>query len=66
MKVFLNCLIASCLLITNVYRLEQETRKNLIEIYNFTRNQYIVVIRLLEDLSNSKVEATMVEKKLIE
>ncbi|MFC1514373.1 hypothetical protein ACFL5X_00530 [Candidatus Omnitrophota bacterium] len=64
MKLFMAFLLIGCLVVTNVYGLEQEEKKHAITIYNFTADQYKVIIGLLEDLGNSMIDTTLAEKKL--
>lgn len=66
MKLLIAFLIIGCLAVTNVYSLDQETKKLIIYIYNSTRNQYIIIMGLVDDLSDSKIKIDLAEKKLRE
>lgn len=66
MKLLIVFLVIGCLVVTNVYGFDQETKKRIINIYNATRNQYILIVGLVDDLSNSIIETGLAEKKLRE
>jgi len=38
----------------------------MIEVYNLTRNQYILIVDLLDDVTNSKIEIDAAKEKLNE
>ena len=59
-------IVLSCLLVTSVFGLSEETKNRIIHVYNITRNQYALIIGLIEDLDNSKIEESYAEEKLSE
>lgn len=65
MKLLIAFLVIGCLAITNVYGLDQETKKRIIYIYNFTRNQYIIIMGLVDDLSDSRIKIDLAEKSFV-
>ena len=64
MRVLVVFLVIGCLAVTSVYGLTQEERKRAIAIYNFTADQYKVILGLLDDLKDSKIDTILAEKKL--
>ncbi|MBN2120202.1 MAG: hypothetical protein JW734_04000 [Candidatus Omnitrophica bacterium] len=66
MKLFIVFFVVGCLVVINVYGLTQEERKQAISIYNFTADQYKVIIGLLDDLKDSKIDTMLAEKKVLE
>ena len=66
MKLLTALFIAGCVLVSNVYGLDQETRSYAITIYNFTREQYVLIVGLIDDIKEARVEAGTAEKKLKE
>ena len=66
MKLLAVFLVTGCLVTANVYGLSQETRSRIIDIYNFTIDQYKLIVGLIDDLKDSKIDASLAEKKLLE
>jgi len=66
MKLFAVCLVVGCLLVGNVYGFDEETKSRLIDIFNFTRNQYLVIVGVIDELVNEKIEPDEAEDKIIE
>ncbi len=66
MKASITFILLLLLITTSVYSLDEETKRHMIELYNLTRSQYILIIDLLDDLSNSKISTNLAEEKINE
>ena len=66
MKAFIISITAGLLIVSGAYSLDSKTKTRMIELYNLTRNQYILVIELLNDVGNSEIEADTAREKLNE
>jgi len=66
MRAFIISVITGLLITTSAYSIDQETKTQTINIYNLTRNQYILIVNLLDDVKNSKIDVDTARNKLNE
>ena len=66
MRLFIVFLVIGCFVAANVYGLAPEEKNRLIKIYNFTADQYKVIIGLFEDLNDSRIDTRLAEEKVAE
>ena len=66
MKLFVVIILTGFFLLGNLYGFDQEAKSRLIDIYNFTRNQYIVIVGLIDELVNSRIEDGEAKEKIIQ
>ena len=65
MKLFVLFILTGCFFITNLYGFDEVSKSLLIDVYNFTRNQYIAVVGLIDELVNSKIEDNQAREKIV-
>jgi hypothetical protein len=58
--------VALCLAVTCAYSLDEETKDKLISLYNFTRDCYALIVRLVDNLEEGKIEPHTAADKVIE
>ena len=66
MKILGVALIILSLAAPDAFGLDKETKDTLIDLYNYTRNNYIHVDNLIDDFKDTKIDATRAEAKLEE
>ncbi len=64
MKSFMISIFAGLFVIANAYGFDTQAKTHIIELYNITRNQYILIVNLLDDVSNSKIDTATAKEKI--
>ncbi|GEM_PF-6224885 len=57
-------IITVCLIATGAYALDEDTKGQMIDIYNITATQYSLLVRTIDDLSNEKITKETATNKI--
>ncbi len=66
MRLFLAVFIAVSIFASSAYGLDAETKDLIISVYNLSRDQYTLIVGMLDDLSNSVIQSDLAKTKIEE
>lgn len=66
MKILAVFIILGCLAAAIAYGLDAETKEIMVNVYNISRDQYALIVSMLDDLSNSVIQSDLAETKINE